>query len=238
MSGQNSQSSQDLRTRFLIEFTKELVRNTDAYQSLIIKKEIKKFVLEKKEKEKVQEKEIDEIKNIQKKEVKEIVKEKTKRDTEHFIQLKKRSVEINPFKSFFAQRVNSQRTRPPMLQIPESMLPPTVQYLRPVPLPLEINLNELNPLIKDPFVRIIECNGPNENVMVIGTIGRKRTGITLSKEKIDEVIKTFSDAARIPINEGVSKVVFGKLILSAIVSNIIGSKFTIKKMAGPPVSHN
>src|SRR3989344_3514027 len=153
MSGQNSQSSQDLRTRFLIEFTKELVRNTDAYQSLIIKKEIKKFVLEKKEKE----------------------KEKTKRDTEHFIQLKKRSVEINPFKSFFAQRVNSQRTRPPMLQIPESMLPPTVQYLRPVPLPLEINLNELNPLIKDPFVRIIECNGPNENVMVIGTIGRKRT---------------------------------------------------------------
>lgn len=236
MSEQNSKISKNFRTHFLIEFTKELVRNTEAYKTLIIKRESKIFVLE--EKEKIQEKRIIETKKAQKKEVKEIVREKTKRDTERIIQLKKRPTEVNPFKSFFVQRADSQRKIPSILQISESRLPPTVQYLRPTPMQLEINLNELNPLVKDPFVRIIECNGPNENIMVIGTIGRKRTGIVLSKEEIDEIIKTFSDAARIPINEGVSKVVFGKLILSAIVSNIIGSKFIIKKMSGPPISHN
>ena len=71
----------------------------------------------------------------------------------------------------------------------------------------------------------------------MGRMGRKKTGTVLSKEEIDEVIKTFSEAAKIPISEGIFKVVFGKLILSAILSDVIGSKFIIKKMSGPPIYH-
>ena len=172
-----------------------------------------------------------------------IVKEKIKRDSQHLLQLKKRtfeipqSKEVNPFRAFFAQRAPQKRAIPPMPQIPELILPPTVQYLRPVPIPIEVNLKKLTPLVRDPLVRIIECNGPNENVVVIGTMGRKKTGTVLNKEEIDEIIKTFSEATKIPINEGIFKVVFGKLILSAIVSDVIGSKFIIKKMPGPPVFH-
>ena len=120
-----------------------------------------------------------------------------------------------------------------MLQIPESRLPPTVQYLKPTPMHVEVNLKKISPLVKDPLVGIIECNGPGENIYVTGTMGRKRTGIILNKEEIEEVIRTFSENTKIPIEDGMNKIVFGKLVLSAIVSEVIGSKFIIKKMGNP-----
>ena len=46
-----------------------------------------------------------------------------------------------------------------MLRIPEIRLPPRLQYLRPRPTELEIDLAKLNPLVKDQAVKIIECNG-------------------------------------------------------------------------------
>ncbi|MBS3086782.1 hypothetical protein J4422_03715 [Candidatus Pacearchaeota archaeon] len=246
MPEQTSKTRQDFGKYILLVFTKELIRNTASYQKLVIKEQSKKFSAEKKEAEKTVETEIKENENAvkqQKKQVQTIVKEKIKRDSQHLLQLKKRtfeipqSKEVNPFRAFFAQRAPQKRAIPPMPQIPELILPPTVQYLRPVPIPIEVNLKKLTPLVRDPLVRIIECNGPNENVVVIGTMGRKKTGTVLNKEEIDEIIKTFSEATKIPINEGIFKVVFGKLILSAIVSDVIGSKFIIKKMPGPPVFH-
>jgi type IV secretory pathway ATPase VirB11/archaellum biosynthesis ATPase len=80
------------------------------------------------------------------------------------------------------------------------------------------------------LVKNIECSGPDEKIIVSGAMGRKPTSITLSKEQIDEIIERFSQATRIPVSEGIYKVVHGNLILSAIVSEIIGSKFIIKKM--------
>jgi len=249
MLAQNSKINQDAGKHILLTFTKELIRNTEEYKKLIIKEQSKEFALEKKETERAVEKEIQkserENENAvkeQKKQVQTIVKEKIKRDSRHLVQLKKRTFEIpsneaNPFKSFFAQRTPQKGTIPQMPQIPEPILPPTVQYLRPIPMPVEVNLKKLTPLVRDPLVRIIECNGPGENTVVIGTMGRKRTGIILNKEEIDEVIRTFSEATKIPINEGIFRVVFGKLILSAIVSDVIGSKFIIRKMNSPVSYH-
>ena len=223
MPASNSKASQDFKTQILLQFTKELIRNTDAYKVLIIKESEKLVELQKKQ---------------MKQQVQEIVKSKIKNNEKRLNQIKKRTFEIpqnvRPFKSFFEQRNQIRKTRP-ILQIPEPILPPTVQYIKPIPSQLEIDLKKLNPFVKDPFVKIIECDGPDENVMVIGTMGRKRTGTILSKEEIDEVIKIFSAATKIPIQEGVNKVVLGKMILSAIVSNIVGSRFIIKKMTGPPV---
>jgi len=246
MPEQASKTRQDFGIYILLTFTKELIRNTASYQRLVIKEQSKEFSAEKKEAEKTVETEIKEIKNVvkeQKKQVQTIVKEKIKRDSQHLLQLKKRTFEIpqskesSPFRAFFAQRAPQKRAIPSMPQIPEPILPPTVQYLRPIPIPIEVNLKNLTPLVRDPLVRIIECNGPGENVVVVGTMGRKKTGTVLNKEEIDEIIKTFSEATKIPINEGVFKVVFGKLVLSAIISNVIGSKFIIKKMSGAPIYH-
>ena len=92
---------------------------------------------------------------------------------------------------------------------------------------------KLNPLIKDPAVRTIEVN-PDEKVIVTGTMGTKPTSIILSKEDIDKIIKKFSETAKIPVYEGIFRVVVGKLILSAIISDVVGSKFIIKKMMYSP----
>jgi hypothetical protein len=118
-----------------------------------------------------------------------------------------------------------------IFRIPEPRLPGRLQYLRPTPTQADIDLEKLNPLIKDPAVKTIECNGPGEKVIVKGTMGIKPTGIILNKDEITQIIERFSEKTKIPVGEGIYKVVFGKLILSAITSKIIGSKFIINKMS-------
>tara|TARA_Y100000034_G_scaffold41320_1_gene50836 strand:- start:635 stop:1183 length:549 start_codon:yes stop_codon:yes gene_type:complete len=120
------------------------------------------------------------------------------------------------------------------LTIPESRLPPRFQYLKPTPRNIEIDLGKLNPLLKDPMVKTIECDGSDEKIKV-RTIGLKITNIILNKEEIGEVIKKFSEATKIPIQEGIFKVAFGRLILTAIISSVVGSKFIIRKMMYKPV---
>lgn len=121
------------------------------------------------------------------------------------------------------------RRRP--LVIPDQPLPPQLQYLRPYPTNVPIDLGALEPLGQDPAVQIIECDGPNEPIRVKGAMGAKPTRIILGKEDIDSLLERFSQQAKIPLTEGVHKIVLGKYILSAIVSEVIGSKFIIRKMA-------
>jgi hypothetical protein len=116
------------------------------------------------------------------------------------------------------------------LIVPETKLPTQFQYLQPTPTNQEIDLAKLNPLIKDPRVKIIECSGPEQNIMVTGTMGTQKTGIIMNKEEISDVIERFSKISKIPVHEGVFKVVFGRFIFMAIVSEIIGSRFTLRKM--------
>lgn len=121
----------------------------------------------------------------------------------------------------------------PTLFVPKSKLPSHLEYLKPIPTAgIEIDLWKLNPLIKDPAVRIIEAN-PDEKVIVAGAMGTKPTDIALNKEDIDRIINRFSEISKIPPTEGIYKVAVGNLILSAIISEVIGSKFVIKKMIYP-----
>jgi len=116
------------------------------------------------------------------------------------------------------------------LRIPETMLPQRLQYLKPSPTNTEVELGKLGVLVKDPMVRTIECNGEDEPIIVSGGMGTKKTGIVLSKQEIEQVLQKFSETAKIPLQHGVVKIVAGRLILLAIVSNVISSKFVIKKM--------
>ena len=234
------QTSKNFKQFFLLEFTKELIRSTHTYRELRIKKEVKEIVHEKPIKQRLPQKDL-----LKREILRGAVKEKIKRDFETVSQLKK-EVEILPeFKKYsLTKPVGHELVEPPLrtsflhgipvpLKIPEPKLPETVQYLRPTPTQRGIDLEKLAPLVRDPIVRIIECNGSNQRVIVIGAMGRKNTKITLTKKEIDDIIKKFSDAAKIPVHEGVFRAVFGNLILSAIVSEIIGSKFLIRKMTGP-----
>lgn len=98
----------------------------------------------------------------------------------------------------------------------------------------EIDFGKINSFIKNPSIRSIECQGDGENILVRGAMGNKKTDVILSKEEISKIIKKFSETARIPIHEGIFKVAIKGLVLSAIISDIIGSRFIITKAFSSP----
>ncbi len=209
-------TSKEFRKLFLLQFTKELIKHSGEGEVSELKNILKEESEEKKQEIKKEKKEIHQI-ITGKKEPFLILKEKFPSKNNLLKPLSRPSI-----------------TRPRVLRIPEPKLPPRFQYLTPTPTKTEIDLEKLNPLVKDPAVKAIECNGPDENIIVKGTMGTKRTNIILNKEEIDQIIKKFSETAKIPLYEGIFRVVVGKLILSAIISDVIGSKFIIKKMMYSP----
>ena len=225
------QTSTNFKKFFVLEFTKELIRSTETYKELRIKKEVKKVIHEKPRKPKLSQE------NLLKRNVlRGEIKKRIKRDSERVYQLKKEET-LSEFKKFYSLTKPTKRQEPYIipapLKIPEARFPETFQYLRPIITSRTIDLGKLNPLIRDSLVKVIECNGADEKIIVMGRMGRKRTKIRLSKEGIDDIINRFSEAAKIPVHEGFFKVVFGRLIFFAIVSEVVSSKFLIRKMSSP-----
>jgi len=226
------QTSKNFKQFFLLEFTKELIRSTGVYKELRIKKEVK-GVIHRRPIKPVPSQEKLVKKHILHREI----KGKIKRDSEMISQLKREET-LAEFKKFYSltKPVKPRLLRAPFpapLRIPELRLPETVQHFRPIPTSRSIDLGKLNPLIGDSLVKVIECNGPNQKIIVMGRMGRKNTKIILTKEEIDNTINKFSEAAKIPVHEGVFKIVFGRLIFSAMISEVVSSKFLIRKMSGP-----
>ena len=208
-----SKKFNESRKKFiLLQFTKELIRHSGKGEILELEN-ILKEQSEEKEREVTEEKKL--IKIV----------ERTEKPEEKFI----RSLDLESLEPSQRPR-RVMRSNLPVLKIPRQILPPRFQYLKPTPTDIKIDLGKLNPLAKDPLVRNIECNGPNKNIIVEGTMGRKKTHITLNRKEIEEIIYMFSKTAKIPIHEGVFRVVVGKFIFFAIISEIISSKFIIRKI--------
>jgi len=214
---------------FLLEFTKELIRNSKTEEIFILEKILKE------ESEKEQEKE-----NKRKKEIHEIIKEKTQKEKRLFSINKEQDLEediqkpLIAKKPFFRKEFKKQsRTFPKKVRLREIRLPPRFQYIKPTSTNLEMNLGKLNPLIKDRQVREIECHGSGKKI-IVKTTGVKITNIILTKNEINEVIEEFSKAARIPFHEGIFKVAAGRLTISAVISDVVDSKFIIKKIMYNP----
>ena len=213
---------------FLLYFTRELIRNSK--QGAIF--ELKNIVKEK-------DAEI-------KREINRLIKAKKERNfefeksimetTPSKITFEESSVAKNPFeeqKSKKSLAIPRQRFNPVSiprrLSIPESRLPPKFQYLQPTPTNREIDLGKLNPFIQDNHVISIECYGANQATMV-RVPELKKTSINFSQEEINQIIKKFSESARIPFHDGVFKVAFGRLILTANISNENCLNFVIRKI--------
>jgi hypothetical protein len=195
---------------FLLKFTKELIKNSDPSAFIELEEIIRQ---QKQEKQEEEERESARIKRF--------VKDKGKK-------IENARLLTEPAKSSNLQIQKSKIIRT-TLRIPSPKLPERFQYLQPIPTNKYIDLGVLNQFLQDPNVREIECNGSDESIIVTAN-GRKRTNLFLNTEEIEEVLQRFSRAAKIPLTEGVNKIVYGQLILSTIVSDAIGSRFIIKKI--------
>lgn len=227
-------STLDKRKIFLLEFTKELIKNSEISE---IKPEIPEKTYEKIEpvKPEIYEK----IKPVSEKFPKEFPKlPKLPQKFPLKPVIRKRPLIKKRFREL-PQQIPKRifKPRPPrnyILRVPQQELPPQFQYLKPIPGEKQVDLGELNSLLKDNAVRNVECNGPGKRIVVIGTMGMRATNVILTKEEIDDVIEKFSEASQIPSSPGVFRVVVGRLILYAIISEVIGTRFMIKKMYVPP----
>ena len=99
----------------------------------------------------------------------------------------------------------------------------------PQPLPQGFSLGKLDQIILDKTVTSIECPGPEKPILA-KSLGRVTiTRISLSEEEIKKVTNTFAEAARIPVIGGIFKAAVGNLVMTAVLSDYVGSRFIINK---------
>lgn len=113
------------------------------------------------------------------------------------------------------------------LQVLESIKP---EYK---PLPPGFNLGKLENLLSDPLIQSIECPGPGKNILVRKFNKINLTKLVINQEEINEIINKFSQQAKIPLLGGILKAAVGDLIISAVTSEFVGSRFIISR-----ISHN
>lgn len=123
-----------------------------------------------------------------------------------------------------------------MLASPKVLMPPRqipVQRAFPkiAPLPGNMDLGKLNLFLGDPRVNQLECYGPKKEILVKVNGQTQKTSISLKKEEIEEVINSFSEKTRIPLIKGVFRAALGNLILTAVTSDFVDTRFTIQKRA-------
>lgn len=88
---------------------------------------------------------------------------------------------------------------------------------------------KIGPLLGDPSVSTIECEGTGRSIMVIRAGQRQRTRIVLSEGEIRGTLDRVADEAHVPLLEGVFRASVSGFSINAVISEMIGSKFIIKK---------
>lgn len=91
------------------------------------------------------------------------------------------------------------------------------------------SLSKLQILIKDPSVTEIECKGSGKDILVRKAGKIQRTKTNLTNAEINNIINDFSKITKIPVIGGTFKAAADNLILTAIISEILGPRFILQK---------
>lgn len=130
--------------------------------------------------------------------------------------------------SMFVRRVVS-----PQNQVPRMVRSENIPILPNVPQGVQVGLSQdygkITPLLNDPSVSTIECQGAGKPIMIIRTGQKQITKIVLSANDIKNLLRKVSDTTHIPLLEGVFRAAVDNFSINAVISEVIGSKFIIKK---------
>ena len=126
-----------------------------------------------------------------------------------------RSQQITPTNTFF----QTPSQRPPQL-------PPPPQQAKEIP---NLAFGKLGNIVRDPSVISIECQGQGKPILVNRSGIIQATQIVLTKEEIKATIDEISEKTRIPVTTGVFKAAIGGFIITAVISEYVGTRFVIQK---------
>ena len=90
---------------------------------------------------------------------------------------------------------------------------------------------KLNPLLNDKLITIIECPGPEKQIIIKRAGQMNLTRVVLSQKEIDSIIKIFSEKTKIPVIGGVFRASLENLSISAVISDFVGTRFIINKIS-------
>jgi len=145
-------------------------------------------------------------------------------------------------KSLMLQQISPQLQKP-IQQIQKSIQPSKVKpsprlpeedirkiKLEAEPRPQGFALGKIEQLLKDKSIQSIECSGPGKKILIKKLNKINATPLILSQSEITTLIQTFAQQAKIPIMGGILKAAVGDLIMSAVISEYVGSRFIINKI--------
>ena len=102
---------------------------------------------------------------------------------------------------------------------------------------------KITQMIEDPRITSIECSGPDKLITIKIFNNPSPTKISLTQDEISSIIEKFSQYAKIPVISGLFKATIKNLIITAVISDFVGSRFVITKInpafiigQNPPVS--
>jgi len=129
--------------------------------------------------------------------------------------------------------------RPLPYNVPPIMLrqrPPTPKmYLAPPTESWLVNLQSLKriqPLLTDKTITSIECSGPGMPIMIARGTYTQSTPVHFTVDEINKIIKEISERTKIPLNaSGIFKAAIGDIIITAVLSEFVGTRFVIQKKA-------
>jgi len=118
-------------------------------------------------------------------------------------------------------------------QLPQ--IPPQVKALKEIKpqvnqKPEGFALGRIESLLQNKEIQSIECPGPNKNLLVRKYNKINTTKITLDQVEITDILHAFAKQAKIPIVGGILKAAVGDLVISAVISEFVGSRFIINKI--------
>lgn len=115
--------------------------------------------------------------------------------------------------------------KPPQPKPLEMPLPPP-----PTKTPQQtINLGKITKFLMDPSVFAVECPGVGKHLLINRSGVIQTSSVTLNKEEIETLMREISQATRIPLATGLFKAAFQDLVITAILSDFIETKFMIQK---------
>lgn len=115
------------------------------------------------------------------------------------------------------------RLIPPPMPQSQDVKTLTVQEL------IEEGLGKLAPFLMDPAVISVECSGPGKPLMINRSGAIQTANITLTAEEIKATLQTVSRLTKVPLTEGIFKALAHNLIITAVISELIGSRFIVQK---------
>ncbi|MBS3091668.1 hypothetical protein J4217_04460 [Candidatus Pacearchaeota archaeon] len=96
-----------------------------------------------------------------------------------------------------------------------------------------LGFGKILPILQDRFVQSIECPGPGKPLIINKSGIIQTSPINLSTEEIMQIMKDISDKTKIPLLTGAFKAAFDRYVMTAVISDYVGTRFVIQRKLNP-----